>query len=205
VKGTDAAVRLPAGFAGADPPEAWPRPRSAPRPERLDARADSLHGVGRALARRLAKVGVERVRDLLEPSDRLLIGIDLVKDPEVIEGAYNDSRGVTAEFNRNVLRVVNDGLAGNFEPDAFEHVAFFDPVESWVEMRLRAEGEQRVRLEGAGLELTIADGEEIRTEISAKFTPAQIARELGDAGMKPEAFYTDPEGLFGLSLASPCR
>jgi L-histidine Nalpha-methyltransferase len=148
---------------------------------------------------------LERVRDLLEPSDRLLIGIDLVKDPEVIEGAYNDSRGVTAEFNRNVLRVVNDGLAGNFEPDAFEHVAFFDPVESWVEMRLRAEGEQRVRLEGAGLELTIADGEEIRTEISAKFTPAQIARELGDAGMKPEAFYTDPEGLFGLSLASPCR
>jgi L-histidine Nalpha-methyltransferase len=146
---------------------------------------------------------LERIRALLGPGDHMLLGTDLVKGVDILEAAYNDSAGVTAEFNRNVLRVVNDGLDGDFDPDAFEHVAFFDHEASWIEMRLRASGDQRVRIAGAGLEVTFGDGEEIRTEISAKFTPEQIARELRDAGLRLEAFFTDPEGLFGLSLSAP--
>ena len=104
------------------------------------------------------------------PEDRLVIGTDLVKDRSVLEAAYNDSEGVTAEFNRNVLRVINEGLFADFVPEAFEHVAFFDEANSWIEMRLRANGAQTVRIDGANLEVRFADGEEIRTEISAKFT-----------------------------------
>ncbi len=110
------------------------------------------------------------MRELMRPGDGLVIGTDLVKDRAVLEAAYNDSAGVTAEFNRNVLRVINAGLDADFDPDAFEHVAFFDEANSWIEMRLRANGAQQVRIDGADLEVTFADGEEIRTEISAKFT-----------------------------------
>jgi len=97
-----------------------------------------------------------RMRDQMGPEDRLIIGTDLVKDRAVLEAAYNDSEGVTAEFNRNVLRVINAGLAADFKPDAFEHVAFFDEANSWIEMRLRANGAQRVRVDGADLEVTFA-------------------------------------------------
>jgi L-histidine Nalpha-methyltransferase len=110
---------------------------------------------------------------------------------------------VTAEFNRNVLRVLNAGLGADFEPEAFEHVAFFDEANSWIEMRLRANGAQRVRIEGADLELTFADGEEVRTEISSKFTLEAVDRELDEAGLRLERFFTDEGGLFGLALAAP--
>jgi L-histidine Nalpha-methyltransferase len=143
-----------------------------------------------------------RLRDLMRPGDRLVIGTDLVKDRGVLEAAYNDSQGVTAEFNRNVLRVLNDGLDADFEPEAFEHVAFFDEANSWIEMRLRANGAQRVRIDGANLELTFADGEEIRTEISAKFTREAVARELAAAGLRLDGFFTDGSDLFGLAFAS---
>jgi iron(II)-dependent oxidoreductase len=142
-----------------------------------------------------------RLRGLMLPGDRLLVGTDLVKDRSVLEAAYNDSQGVTAEFNRNVLRVVNDGLGANFEPQAFEHVAFFDEANSWIEMRLRANGAQEVRIEGADLELTFEDGEEIRTEISAKFTRDAVERELTRAGLRLDDFFTDEHGLFGLAVA----
>ena len=142
-----------------------------------------------------------RMRKLMLPGDRLLIGTDLVKDRSVLEAAYNDSQGVTAEFNRNVLRVVNDGLGANFEPEAFEHVAFFDEANSWIEMRLRANGAQEVRIEGADLEVTFRDGEEIRTEISAKFTRDAVRRELAGAGLELDHFFTDDHGLFGLAVA----
>ena len=89
-----------------------------------------------------------RLRAQMEPDDRLVIGTDLVKDRGVLEAAYNDSEGVTAEFNRNVLRVINSGLDADFDPEAFEHVAFFDEANSWIEMRLRANGAQRVRIDG---------------------------------------------------------
>jgi gamma-glutamyl hercynylcysteine S-oxide synthase len=143
-----------------------------------------------------------RLRELMRPGDRLLIGTDLVKDRSVLEAAYNDSQGVTAEFNRNVLRVVNDGLGANFAPEAFEHVAFFDEANSWIEMRLRANGAQTVHIEGADLEVTFRDGDEIRTEISAKFTEDAVKSELTTAGLRLESFFTDGGGLFGLAVAA---
>jgi L-histidine N-alpha-methyltransferase len=129
----------------------------------------------------------------------LLLGTDLVKDAALIEAAYNDDAGVTAEFNRNVLHVLNRELNADFDPDAFEHVAFFDAQNEWIEMRLRARSDQLVSIPGAGFDVAIAEGEEIRTEISAKFTPARIERELAEAGFQLERFFTD--GAFGLSLA----
>ena len=136
------------------------------------------------------------------PTDRLLIGTDLVKDRGVIEAAYNDSEGVTAEFNRNVLRVLNRELDANFEPESFEHVAFFDEANSWIEMRLRANGAQTVTIDGADLIVEFADGEELRTEISAKFTREAVERELDGAGLRLDEFHTDDRGLFGLASAS---
>jgi L-histidine Nalpha-methyltransferase len=144
-----------------------------------------------------------RLREVMGPADRLVIGTDLVKDRRVLEAAYNDSAGVTAEFNRNVLRVINAGLGADFDPQAFEHVAFFDEANSWIEMRLRANGAQAVRIDGAGLELRFADGEEIRTEISTKFTRDAVAAELDAAGLALDDFFTDGAGLFGLAFASP--
>ncbi|MDP9136211.1 MAG: L-histidine N(alpha)-methyltransferase [Actinomycetota bacterium] len=145
---------------------------------------------------------LERVAGLMTGDDRLLIGTDLVKDRAVLEAAYNDSAGVTAEFNRNVLRVLNESLEADFDPAAFEHVAFFDEANSWIEMRLRANGAQTVRIEGAALEVTFEDGEELRTEISAKFTREAVDGELSAAGMRLDAFHTDDGGLFGLAVAS---
>jgi L-histidine N-alpha-methyltransferase len=131
--------------------------------------------------------------------DWLLLGTDLVKRPAVIEAAYNDASGVTPRFNRNVLEVLNRELHADFDPDAFDHVAFFDTDNEWIEMRLRARCEQTVSIPGAGVEVAISEGEEIRTEISAKFTPERIADELDAAGYELARFYSD--GMFGLSLA----
>jgi L-histidine N-alpha-methyltransferase len=139
---------------------------------------------------------IERLAGL---GDWLLLGTDLVKEAAVIEAAYNDATGVTAEFNRNVLHVLNRELDADFDPDAFEHVAFFDRDNEWVEMRLRAQADQVVSMPGADVEIEFAAGEEIRTEISAKFTPERIAGELDGAGFELVRFYTD--GMFGLSLA----
>jgi L-histidine Nalpha-methyltransferase len=143
-----------------------------------------------------------RLRSMMEPADRLLIGTDLVKDRGVLEAAYNDSQGITAEFNRNVLRVVNEGLDADFDPEAFEHVAFFDEANSWIEMRLRANGAQRVTIDGVDLEVSFEDGEEIRTEISAKFSCDAVERELDAAGLGLDDFFTDEDGLFAVALAS---
>ena len=133
------------------------------------------------------------------PGDWLVVGTDLVKDVAMLEAAYNDSAGVTAEFNRNVLHAVNRELGADFDPDAFDHVAFFDRENEWMEMRLRARSAQLVSIPGAELEVELAAGEDIRTEISAKFTRARVKHELSAAGFVLERFYTD--GMFGLSLA----
>jgi L-histidine Nalpha-methyltransferase len=140
---------------------------------------------------------------LLGPEDRLLLGTDLVKNPAMIEAAYNDSEGVTAEFNRNVLRVINRELGGNFDPDAFEHVAFFDRVHEWVEMRLRATRPMSVLIADLDLRVQFAAGEELRTEISAKFTPERVAGDLGAAGLQVESWLTDQEDLFAVSVSRP--
>jgi L-histidine Nalpha-methyltransferase len=144
-----------------------------------------------------------RLHGVMENGDRLVLGIDLVKDRALLEAAYNDSAGVTADFNRNVLRVVNARLGADFDPEAFEHVAFFDEDHSWIEMRLRAVGEQTVAIADADLTVDFATGEEIRTEVSTKFTRREVARELREAGLRLESFFTDDHGLFGLALASP--
>jgi L-histidine N-alpha-methyltransferase len=142
-----------------------------------------------------------KMASLLGPDDLLLLGTDLVKSPAVIEAAYNDSEGVTAEFNRNVLRVINRELGGNFDPDAFEHVAFFDRVHEWVEMRLRATRPMSVLISELDLRVAFAAGEELRTEISAKFTRERITGDLEAAGLELERWLTDPEDLFAVSVS----
>jgi len=140
---------------------------------------------------------------LLRPgtADRLLLGTDLVKDVGTLEAAYNDSEGVTAEFNRNVLRVMNRELDADFDVDAFEHVAFFDHDREWIEMRLRAQRRMDVHVGALDLDLAFAAREEMRTEISAKFTRERLEGDLAAAGMRPVEVMTDPDGLFALSLS----
>jgi L-histidine Nalpha-methyltransferase len=143
---------------------------------------------------------LRRIGGLLGPNDRLLLGTDLVKDPAVIEAAYDDSAGVTAEFNRNVLHVLNRELGADFSPESFDHVAFFDRRHDWVEMRLRARRPCTVLIADLGLRVEFAAGEELRTEISAKFTRRRIEADFAAAGLSLERWFTDSEGLFALSL-----
>jgi L-histidine N-alpha-methyltransferase len=150
-------------------------------------------GTRRALLRDIGSV--------LGPEDRLLLGTDLVKDPAVIEAAYDDSDGVTAEFNRNVLHVINRELDADFVPEAFDHIAFFDRRHEWIEMRLRARRPCNVLIGTLGLRVEFAAGEELRTEISAKFTRARLEADYAAAGLALERWYTDPQQLFALSLA----
>jgi L-histidine N-alpha-methyltransferase len=137
----------------------------------------------------------------MAPGDHLLLGTDLVKDPAVIEAAYDDSAGVTAEFNRNVLRVLNRELDADFDPDGFDHVAFYDREREWIEMRLRAQRRHTVHIGALGIDVAFAAREEIRTEISAKFTRLRLEGDLAAAGLELVELMTDPDGLFGLSLA----
>jgi L-histidine N-alpha-methyltransferase len=147
---------------------------------------------------------LRRVRRMLRPGiDHLLLGTDLVKDRHVLEAAYDDAEGVTAEFNRNVLHVLNRELGADFDVGAFEHVAFFDAEHEWIEMRLRARSRQRVRIPAVGLEIEFAPREELRTEISAKFTPERLAADLAAAGLALREVLSDDAGLFALSLSSP--
>ena len=139
----------------------------------------------------------------LEPDDSFLLGTDLVKAPERLVAAYDDSAGVTAAFNKNVLTVLNRELDGDFDPDAFGHVAAWDAEREWIEMRLRSLREQTVRLAAIDLEVTFVEGEELRTEISAKFHRERVARELAAAGLRLTHWWTDPAGDFALSLSTP--
>ncbi|AHH96321.1 L-histidine N(alpha)-methyltransferase [Kutzneria albida] len=142
------------------------------------------------------------VRELLGPGEWLLLGTDLVKDRQVLVEAYDDAQGVTAEFNRNVLRVVNRELDADFEPEAFEHVAVWDAEQEWIEMRLRATRAMTVGLPGAGVEVRFAAGEELRTEVSAKFRRERVEQELAEAGFELAHWWTDTEGRFAVSLAT---
>jgi L-histidine Nalpha-methyltransferase len=139
---------------------------------------------------------------LLSPADYLLLGTDLVKDVDVLEAAYDDAAGVTAEFNRNVLHVLNRELDADFPTELFEHVAFFDAEHEWIEMRLRARRACRVRIGALDLDVAFARGEELRTEISAKFTPARVAADYAASGLELAEWFTDDDGLFALSLAA---
>jgi L-histidine N-alpha-methyltransferase len=143
------------------------------------------------------------VGKLLRPGvDHLLLGTDLVKDPAVLEAAYDDSAGITARFNRNVLHVVNRELEADFDVDSFDHVAFFDREREWIEMRLRAQRRMDVNVRALGLKVAFAPREELRTEISAKFTTDRLRGDLAAAGLELREVLTDPDGLFALSLST---
>jgi L-histidine N-alpha-methyltransferase len=144
---------------------------------------------------------LRKIGALLGPDDRVLLGTDLVKDPAVIEAAYDDPAGITAEFNRNVLHVMNRELGANFVTDRFEHVAFFDEKHEWVEMRLRALEACSVQIGDLGMTVEFEAGEELRTEISAKFTRERLEADYSAAGLAMEHWYTDDDELFALSLA----
>jgi L-histidine N-alpha-methyltransferase len=144
---------------------------------------------------------LREVARLLGPGDHLLMGTDLVKDPRVLEAAYDDAEGVTAEFNRNVLRVLNRELAADFDPEDFDHVALFDREHEWIEMRLRARREHTTLVRDLDLPVHFDAGEELRTEISAKFTPERVEGDLAAAGLELVRWLTDPDGLFALTLS----
>jgi L-histidine N-alpha-methyltransferase len=144
-----------------------------------------------------------RVRSQLRPGDSFLLGTDLVKDPAILVAAYDDTAGVTAAFNKNVLAVLNSVLDADFDLDAFEHVATWDADAEWIEMRLRSTAAQLVQVPALGLTVDFASGEEMRTEISAKFRRSGVAAELSAAGLELRSWWTDPAGQFGLSLSVP--
>jgi len=148
---------------------------------------------------------LRQVRAALRPGDTFLLGTDLVKDVGRLLRAYDDAAGVTAEFNRNVLVVVNRELAADFAVQEFQHVALWDAANEWIEMRLRSARAQTVRIDDLGLTVCFAAGEELRTEISAKFRSDKLRAELAAAGLQTLRFWTDPDGDFGLTLAQPAR
>jgi L-histidine Nalpha-methyltransferase len=139
----------------------------------------------------------------LAPEDALLLGTDLVKDPRRLQAAYDDDAGVTAAFNRNVLSVLNRELDADFAPERFAHIARWSREQEWIEMHLRSQGAQTVRVQELDLQVEFADGEEMRTEISAKFRRERVEAELAAAGLALAAWWTDADGDFALSLSVP--
>lgn len=141
------------------------------------------------------------VHGALDTGDRLLLGVDLVKDPDRLVAAYDDTQGVTAAFDRNVLTVINRELGADFDTDAFDHVARWNAEQEWIEMRLRSRRDQTVHVADLDLAVDFAEGEEMLTEISAKFRREGLSEELAAAGFTPEHWWTDPDGDFALVLA----
>jgi L-histidine Nalpha-methyltransferase len=179
----------------------------------LDRVPDAEDGVTRLVALLGGTIGnfppgtrrnvLGKIAALLGPEDRLLLGTDLVKDPRIIEAAYNDAAGITADFNRNLLHVLNRELHGDFPPESFEHIAFYDRRNEWVEMRLRATRAMSVYIADLDLRVEFAAGEELRTEISAKFTRGRVESDLEAAGLALEGWFTDDQELFGVTMARP--
>ena len=177
---------------------------------------DTLHNLPRGGRRMIAFLGgtlgnlvpAERaeflasVHSVLDPGEQLLLGVGLVIDPDILVPAYDDAAGVTAEFNRNVLYVLNNRLGANFRPDTFRHVAVWDEQNEWIEMRLEASESVTVDVADLGLSVEFARGEQMRTEISAKFRLDGIRNELGAAGFDTDRIWTDPDDRFALVLSS---
>ncbi|MBF6330689.1 L-histidine N(alpha)-methyltransferase [Nocardia transvalensis] len=176
---------------------------------------DTLHNLPRGGRRMIAFLGgtignlvpAERaeflsgIQQVLEPGEQLLLGAGLVIDPAVLVPAYDDAAGVTAEFNRNVLYVLNSRLQADFDPEAFAHVALWDADNEWIEMRLEATRDMTVTVADLDLTVHFARGEQMRTEISAKFRIDGLTGELDAAGFATEKVWTDPDNRFALLLA----
>ena len=141
------------------------------------------------------------VSEMMQPGDTLLLGTDLVKDVDRLVRAYDDSAGVTAQFNRNVLTVVNRELGADFDVPAYEHVAKWNADEERIEMWLRSTRPQRVHIAALDLDVDFADGEEMLTEVSCKFRRSGVDAELAAAGLERTHWWTDEAGDFGLSLS----
>ena len=146
---------------------------------------------------------LERIAALLGPADHLLLGTDLIKETARLEAAYDDAAGVTAEFNKNVLAVLNSELGADFDLDAFEHVARYDAEAERMDIRLRSLADQEVRIDGLDLDVTFAAGEEMRTEISTKFTRERLESVYAGSGLELCGWFTDAAGDYALSLARP--
>lgn len=143
---------------------------------------------------------LRRVRTAMRPDDRFMLGVDLRKDSTVLEAAYNDSRGITAEFNRNVLRVVNREFGADFDIAAFRHRAFYNEAEHRIEMHLMSTRAQAVHLPGAGT-FELEDGETIRTEISCKYDRQTVAEMCAAAELELTRWHEDGDGQFALAVA----
>ncbi len=143
------------------------------------------------------------LRGCLGPGDAFLMGADLVKPQARLVAAYDDALGVTAEFNKNVLSVINRELSADFDPDAFEHVVVWDADQEWIEMRLRSRRSQHVQVTDLQLDVAFDEGEHLRTEISAKFRREGMTSELAAAGLSVTRWWTDPGEDFALLLAEP--
>ncbi|NEW45176.1 L-histidine N(alpha)-methyltransferase [Nocardia cyriacigeorgica] len=177
---------------------------------------DTLHNLPRGGRRMIAFLGgtignlvpAERaefltdIHDVLEPGEHLLLGAGLVIDPAILVPAYDDAAGVTAEFNRNVLHVLNARLSADFDPDKFRHIALWDAEHEWIEMRLEAIEDMRVTVADLDLVVDFARGEQMRTEISAKFRLEGLDTELSAAGFTLDKAWTDPDNRFTLVLAT---
>jgi L-histidine N-alpha-methyltransferase len=174
-----------------------PAPGDAPAPRLLAFLGSTIGNL--VPAQRAAFLA--RIRAQLNPGDFFLLGTDLVKDPAVLVAAYDDAAGVTADFNKNVLAVLNASLGADFDLDAFEHVAVWDAEAEWIEMRLRSLDDQTVHLPLLELTVDFAAGEEMRTEVSAKFRRDTVAAELAAAGLDLVRWWTDPRAQFALSLS----
>ncbi|MFC7448749.1 L-histidine N(alpha)-methyltransferase [Rhodococcus daqingensis] len=176
---------------------------------------DTLHNLPRGGTRMIAFLGgtlgnlvpderaefLASIAEVLDEGEQLLLGVGLVTDPAVLVPAYDDAAGVTAQFNLNVLSVLNDQLGANFDLDRFRHVALWDEGNEWIEMRLEAAEAMTVCLPGIGLDVRFAAGEQMRTEISAKFRVEGICKELDAAGFGSDRVWTDPDERFALILA----
>ncbi len=145
---------------------------------------------------------LREIRAGLRAEDRLLVGVDLVKDRRTLEGAYNDAAGVTARFNKNLLKVLNERLGGTFDPSLFEHRAVYRAEEARIEMWLRSKADQEVYLAAADLRVRFEAGECMRTEISAKFSPESVSRMFAEADLRLLDLYTDERKLFGLAFGA---
>ena len=144
------------------------------------------------------------MRSLLRtPEDRFLLGVDLVKDVALLEAAYNDASGVTREFNRNILSVVNRGVEGDFRPEAFRHVAFYNEAEARIEMHLVPDSTQDVQLRRLGLDIRVSPDESIWTESCYKFSRDSVQAMLEDAGLRLDRWHVDPDAYFAVAVAAP--
>ncbi|MGW0465582.1 L-histidine N(alpha)-methyltransferase [Streptomyces sp. NPDC003027] len=148
------------------------------------------------------RVFLRSVRAMMTPGDALLLGTDLVKDEATLVAAYDDAAGVTAAFNKNVLAVIARELDADVRPEDFDHVALWNREREWIEMRLRARHALTVKVRELDLVVPFERGEEVRTEVSAKFRQAGVCEELTAAGLEPAHWWTDREGRFALSLAT---